>query len=490
MTLDEIIVAKFGGSSVARPEDFRDRVIPIIQSDPRRRIIVLSAPGKCKEYNWKITDGLKDIALQYNSEGKFAPEKRRFITERMKEYVKKLGIYSDKKELGIFMDSIKDTITSRLEEQYPQGRGNSMRLDAVMVYGEELQGMIAARYCTEILNAPSLFLNSSAHGLRASAQFGKGRWLPSSRQKIRMALLEEECIMFPCGYGALTSDDEIVTLGRNGSDITGAIDANAVDAIVYENWTDMDGIMAVHPSILSTARTISVMNYSEAKELTLMDFGRLHKDAIDPCQDRCIPILVKNTFHPEVRGTMILGSAATTQPVTGISHRSGYIKIEVDFVNSNGAMEYDRDLFSAIVENNAKDFLLQRKIPVDVTEPGHDGFTMLVHRSYISDHAINDLFRHLIDQFSLSPHSFEVDYNYSIINVVGRGMRDSCGFLGEVATEIGRQKISIDITSQRGKQISIYFGFKEAGQYDPNHVPVNASRAVNALYEKFLRFQE
>lgn len=272
-------VVKFGGSSLADAEHFK-KVASIIKADPSRRYVIPSAPGKRFSDDNKVTDMLYEC---YDC----------VINDR--DYSEVLGKIKDRYNLiirGLELDLSLDKEFAAIESVL----SNRVSCDYVASRGEYLNGLILAAYLGfDFIDAADVIF------------FGADGALDSEKTNTIMGerLSRHDYAVIPGFYGR-ACDGSTKTFSRGGSDITGSIVARAAEADLYENWTDVSGVMMVDPRIVKNPKIISVITYSELRELAYMGATVLHEDAIFPVRLTGIPINIKNTNCPEDEGTMIV----------------------------------------------------------------------------------------------------------------------------------------------------------------------------------------
>ena len=307
----KIKVAKFGGSSLADAKQFR-KVLAILHEDESRRYVVPSAPGKRFKEDDKITDLLYhcyDLATTGKSiDRAFEP-----IRTRYTQIVRQLGLSYD--------------ITPELDEVYHNLAAGAKR-DYAGSRGEYLNGLImAAALGWDFIDAAEVIRFNE-----------KGVFDPeTTNQLMSERLSKHQNAVIPGFYGS-RPDGSIKTFSRGGSDITGSIVARAVQADLYENWTDVSGFMVVDPRIVPESKTIQTITYRELRELSYMGATVLHEDAIFPVSRCGIPINIRNTNAPQEKGTMIVASVERDEResiVTGIAGKTGFtvITLEKDMMN-------------------------------------------------------------------------------------------------------------------------------------------------------------
>ncbi|MCK5200831.1 MAG: aspartate kinase, partial [Spirochaetales bacterium] len=296
-----MIVCKFGGSSVAEASQIL-KVKNIIESDPDRRLIIVSAPGKRNNSDEKITDLLYRCHDEVHSSGK--AESFKIIRERYSEICKSLKI----NDINDILDEVESGIESGKGPDYAASRGE----------------YLAARMLADFLGAE--FIDTAdVIGLTED-----GRVDESSYRKLNARINDKGRYIIPGFYGS-DSDGKIKTFSRGGSDITGAIAARSVNADVYENWTDVSGLLMADPRMVDGPALVKELTYKEIRELASIGANVFHEEAVTPVKDHDIPINIRNTNDPEAPGTMIVTRRDASEfPIVGISGKTDYRTIFVE----------------------------------------------------------------------------------------------------------------------------------------------------------------
>lgn len=262
-------VVKFGGSSLASGEQLK-KVLNIVVSDPDRKVVVVSAPGKRYSDDIKVTDLLIECAEKHlaneNADSVFQT-----IIERYESIVKELSISSDiintiSKDLKNLLDGDKSKPDSYLDAVKASGEDNNAKL-------------IAAYFQHSGLNAQ--YVNPKDAGLLVSDEPGNAQVLPESYENLYKLREREGIIVFP-GFFGYSKTGEVLTFSRSGSDITGSILANGIKADLYENFTDVDAVYSVNPNIVQDPKEISELTYREMRELSYAGFSVFHDEALIP----------------------------------------------------------------------------------------------------------------------------------------------------------------------------------------------------------------
>lgn len=284
-----IKVAKFGGSSLANADCIK-RAAAIAESDGSRRYIVVSAPGKMSGNEEKVTDMLISA---YNEKG----GEREKILYRVIERFEKIS-----KELGVRCD-VEKIFDMAEETEY----------DRFISRGEYGAAVIFSKYIScPMVDAAELIMFDPS---------GKLDMDESLKRIFEMSKRVERAVI-PGFYGS--NGEKIVTLSRGGSDISGAIVASAVDADVYENWTDVDGIMMADPKIINVPRQIKKITYDRLALLSSTGATVLHRDAIEPVLEKGVPIQIKNTFSPMNEGSFVVSyENDENERIAGVSGKGG-----------------------------------------------------------------------------------------------------------------------------------------------------------------------
>ena len=322
--MKETKVVKFGGSSLADANQFR-KVADIILADPTRRFVVASAPGKRFVEDIKVTDMLYNC-YELASEGEEFEEQFNLIKERYNGIIEGLGIQDF--SLDEDFDIIKGAFSHMAGRDYAASRGEFLN-SKVLAKFLGFDFIDAAKY---------IFFNER----------GEFDWDKTS-EKLAPKLAKSEYAVIPGFYGSMPNGT-IKTFSRGGSDVTGSIVARAVDAMIYENWTDVSGFLICDPRIVNNPSPINTITYAELRELAYMGATVLHEDAIFPVRAAGIPVNIKNTNCPQDRGTMIVSE--TAEPcehiITGIAGKKGMSVINIEKDKMNSEVGFGRNVLRAL----------------------------------------------------------------------------------------------------------------------------------------------
>ena len=433
-------VLKFGGSSLADANHFK-QVAEIVKSDPSRRYVVASAPGKRKGSDTKITDLLyKCHALASNDED---------ITDVFNEIKQRyIDIIED---LELDLDLTESFEKIRLSVLHSSGR------DYVASRGEYLNAKILAKYLGfSFLDAKKVVFFKEDGSFDAE----------KTNDAMREALSVLDNAVIPGFYGSMPNGT-IKTFSRGGSDITGSIVARAASATIYENWTDVSGFLMADPRIIDNPKPIQTITYKELRELSYMGATVLHEDSIFPVRYSKIPINIKNTNRPEDRGTMIVPESddISDYVITGIAGRTGFSSITVEKAMMNSELGLGRKILQVLEEND---------VSFEHFPSGIDTMTVIVSTKALQEKR-GDVLAGICK--NVNPDNVFVEENMALIAVVGRGMIKAKGTAARVFTSLANANLNIRMIDQGSSELNIIIGV-DANDYITAH---------NAIYSEFVK---
>ena len=418
-------VCKFGGTSMANAEALA-QVKKIILSEPERRYVVVSAPGKRNKADTKITDALYACYNEVEQKGN-CKQSFNFIRERFVEI---------KTELGLNLDI--ESILDRTEQEIIENKS----ADFTASRGEYLSAICMAEYLGyEFIDAADI-IRFDSHG-RLNEDY--------TDDKVALKLSKIERAVIPGFYGK-DFQGKIKTFSRGGSDITGSIIARGVRADLYENWTDVSGFLVCDPRIVPEAKTISQITYRELRELSYMGASVLHPEAIFPVMKGKIRINIKNTFNPEDAGTMIVPNdkyETTTNGniVTGISGKKDFSVIYIEKSMMNSEVGFIRRVLSILEHYNLR---------VEHLPSGIDTLSVVIANEGLKDGILNDIVNEIRE--NVSPDYVHVIENISLIATVGHGMSRRVGTSAKIFNALAEADINIRIIDQGSSELNIIIG--------------------------------
>ena len=449
-------VIKFGGSSLADAAQIR-KVCEIILSDPERRLVVVSAPGKRFKDDEKVTDmliNLADAALK----GIKTKDIINKIYGRYKTIADELEIKSD----------IADQIKEDIERRASSSRTNKERFtDLLKAAGEDNSAKLVAEYLKS-MGHNARYVNPKDAGMILSDEFGNARVLPKSYNKLARLAKNDYIMIFP-GFFGYSETGEVVTFSRGGSDVTGAILAAAVNADIYENFTDVDSVFAANPNIVDSPMPIPMFSYEEMRELSYAGFNVLHEEALAPVYHKGITVNIKNTNNPDTPGTLIVPNNALTKEhkqfkVVGIAADKGFMTLHVEKYMMNREIGFGRRLLQ-ILENEG--------ISYEHTPSGIDSISVIIRERYYNEDVFDKIIKTIYQELAVD--NVTVEFDQAIVMVVGNGMTHSIGTLATATRALADANININMINQGSSEVSIMFGIDGD----------DARKSVEALYKAF-----
>lgn len=436
-------VVKFGGSSLASAEQFK-KVGDIIRADETRRFVVPSAPGKRNSNDTKVTDLLYKC---YRAAEKGHTDFDKVLTEikaRYQEIIDGLG-------LGLSLEEdfniIEEKFKNHAGEEYAASRG------------EYLNGKIMADYL-------GYKFVDSAKIIRFD---GEGQFdMEMTNRLTREYLKDKENAVIPGFYGAM-EDGTVKTFSRGGSDITGSIVAGALDADLYENWTDVSGFLVTDPRIIENPKSIDTITYRELRELSYMGATVLHEDAIFPVRKAGIPINIRNTNRPEDAGTMIVEDTCKkpAYTITGIAGKKGFCSLFIEKSMMNSEIGFGRKVLQVLEKEG---------ISFEHLPSGIDTMTLFIHQDEFAEkeqQVISGIHR------AVNPDFMELESDLALIAVVGRGMRSNRGTAARIFAALAHANVNVKMIDQGSSELNVIIGVRNE----------DFEVAVKAIYDIFVTTQ-
>lgn len=442
MNTKDLIVAKFGGSSLASGKQFK-KVKKIIEDNPNRRVVVPSAPGRRDEKDNKVTD-LLYLCKQTADQKLPISEILELIKNRYDNIAKEIGVDIDFDQDFI---EIKRNLIHGTSEAYAASRG------------EYLNGKLLAKYLGyEFVDAKDVIVISRSTGMT--------RW-EETQANIDRIFADKDRVVVPGFYGSTIKGD-IITFSRGGSDVTGSVLAGGLGAALYENWTDVSGFLMADPHIVSNPEIVHTITYNELRELSYMGASVIHEEAMFPAMKSKIPINIRNTNHPEDQGTMIVEDSPSLkrdQVITGVSGKKGFTIINIEKMLMNREKGFLRRLLSILETND---------ISVEHIPSGIDTVSLVMADSEIDTkrEKVMAEIKNQIEPDFLSMHS-----DLAIIAIVGESMEYRVGISKKVFGALGDADINIRMISQGSSEISIFVGVENDSM----------EKGIRAIYEAFAK---
>ena len=431
------VVCKFGGSSVADATQIQ-KVVEIVQEDAQRRFVVPSAPGKRSDKDTKITDLLYLCHELAKQQIDFS-EPYDKICIRFQELAEALSVTLD---MAGLLDEIRGEIARGAGRDYVASRGE----------------YITGRVLADILGA--VFIDpASAIKFRSD-----GRLDEQSYDLLKDELAGDGRFVIPGFYGA-DPEGNIRTFSRGGSDITGAIVARAVGAVVYENWTDVSGMLMADPRMVENPLRVEEITYREIRELAYMGASVFHDEAMFPVLAAQIPIHIRNTNRPEDRGTRILPRRELTdRMIAGVAGRPNFTMLFIEKALMNQTIGFGQQVLEAVARHG---------ISYDHTPSGIDTMSVIMRDEELAGKGevlVEDI------QRILEPDRVELISGLALIATVGEGMSHRVGIAARVFSALADARVNVRVIDQGASEINIIVGVEEA----------DLQPALSALYRAFV----
>ena len=413
----------------------------IIESYPCRKYIDVSAPGKRYSGDTKVTDLLyasfEELSVSGTCKNKFSAVRGRFAS-----IVKELNLQF---EINRLLDETQTEIDKQKNEDFTASRGE----------------YLCARIVAEVLGAKFIDAkdviffkeNGTLDGEKTYKAVGE------SVRGVNLAV-------FPGFYGSDTNG-KVKTFSRGGSDITGAIIARAVNASVYENWTDVSGFLACDPKIVHNPKNIKSISYKELRELSYMGANVLHSDSIFPVRKANIPIQIKNTFRPEDEGTSILPISRyvpSGSTVTGVAGKKNFTVIFIEKSHMNAEVGFICKVLNVLYSEG---------VSVEHVPSGIDTMSLVIDGSLLPPEKLNRVIEKIKE--SVSPDFVRVIEDIALIATVGHGMSSSVGISARLFGAIASADINVKMIDQGSSELNIIVGVKNE----------DYEKCIRAIYAEF-----
>lgn len=433
-------VLKFGGTSVGSVESTLS-VKKIVEAEKEPVVVVVSALGGITDKLIKTSKLALAGDLSYQSE--FDE-----IAGRHHQMIEAVIPSGEKKErLLETIDALLDELKSIYQGVYLIRDLSPKTSAAIVSYGERLSSNIVA-----VLIDGAKWFDSRTF---IKTEIKSGRQLLASdltHELVKQAFVDLPKVSLVPGFISTDADSgEVTNLGRGGSDYTASIIAAALDASFLEIWTDVDGFMTADPKVISTAYTINELSYVEAMELCNFGAKVVYPPTIYPVCVKNIPILIKNTFNPSGKGTVIKRDIAEDQkPIKGISSINGTTLITVSGLSMVGVIGVNRRIFSALANNGISVFL--------VSQASSENSTSIGVRDADADAAcevLNAEFSKEIETGAM--YRMTAESGLATVAIVGENMKHTPGIAGKLFGTLGRSGINVIACAQGASETNISF---------------------------------
>ena len=436
-------VTKFGGSSMADAGQYR-KVRDIILADPDRRVVIVSAAGKRSKNDHKITD----LLYLCHSHVKYGVDCDRIFQMIASRYI---GI---RNELGLAL-----AIEPELDALKKAVDAKQVSREELVSRGEYFSAKLMAAYLGFPFIDAADWIKFNFDGTVNQEQ---------SYEALRSRITPGAGAVIPGFYGSMP-DGTIHTFSRGGSDISGSLAAAALDADVYENWTDVSGILMADPRIVDDPQTIPEVTYDELRELSYSGAQVLHEDAIFPVREKNIPLNIRNTNAPNDAGTMIMESFDNDHDhdrfITGITGKKDFSIISLSKRGMSNQVGVLHKVLTVLVRHG---------ISVDYVPNGIDNVSVVLPTSAIE----RDLYTIMAEiKRDVQPDTLDVHHHIAVVAAVGRKMAFRPGISGKIFAALGEAGINIRMINQGPDELNIIFGVDNS----------DFEAAIKVLYNSFVK---
>lgn len=442
----DLTVAKFGGTSGADGPRLA-RAHEIVESDPRRRWVVLSAPGARVKGDGRVTQFLR-TCHKLVSEGASFEDAFRMISERFHT----IGDFYQLTTVGDYLDNMETSISG----------GDRAKTE---VQGELVQANIAADAFSWNFIDPQKIIKLRDDGMISEMSY----------RLLAHHTSNDTVNVIPGYYGSHETTGTVMILPPGGSDITAAVVARQVKElfpsadVLYENWTDVDGFSAGDPRVVGEHRHVPEITYQEMRELAYRGAQVFHGDAVIPLYRQKIPVNLRNSNNPNHPGTMIVPTRTppTGEIVVGIAGKKGFTGYAIEKVGINQQVGVLGDMLEVFHRHG---------VSIDHAPTGLDAVTILVDREHLKPRMEGEILTEI--QRLVDPDTITASDHLGLVTVVGVNMRTrSHEAFAAIGRLFGANGIGIEVGIYPRNGLSVTVGVKGDQVND----------AVKLLYAELIR---
>lgn len=412
----------------------------IVEANGDRRFIVVSAPGKKNKDSKKITDLLMECYKQRFCKSAFDISFAD-IRETFCEIASLVPDFDIEKELSVL---------------YSQIKNSEANLDFVLSRGEYLNAKIIARFIGyEFLDATAFI------------RFKNGELDMEETLAQAQALDQTKRYVIPGFYG-LDEHGHIKTFSRGGGDISGSVVSRVFACDLYENWTDVDGIYISDPRVVENAKNVSQVSYRELREMSYMGASVLHAETLLPIFEQPIPIVIKNTFAPELAGTQILKKrteVSEREAITCITGKNDYTCIQISKMMLDKQLGFVKKTTSVFEEYG---------LNISHTHSGLDNLCFFVEASEFKRITFQDFLKELKSR--ISADKIKGYEKMALVAVIGHNLSGKVGVLAKIFNALKEHQISAKTIYQSISECNIIIGVENDRLLD----------SVKALYQELI----
>lgn len=433
-----LVVTKFGGSSLSCATQFA-KVKKIVESDAKRKIVVVSALGKRDAEDTKITD-LLYILHAHLKFGVPYEDIWKMIYSRFVGIKKELSLeYPIEEDL----ESLRQMLNKSMPEDYLVSRGE----------------FLTAKLMSDYLGYHFV----DAKDIIFFTYDGKIDYTLTEKN-VKLAFSEFGTIVVPGFYGAYPNGS-VKLLSRGGSDVTGSILAKCLTASMYENWTDVPGILAADPRIIDHPKAIKEITYEELRELSYMGANVLHEETVFPVQSLNIPINLRNTNDPKHPGTLIKNVCDDQENViTGLAGKKDFVSFNITKDHMSNEIGFLRKALTIFEKYH---------VSIEHIPSGIDTFSVVVPKSSI-ERCQYEIITELKNELSAE---VTIETDIALVAIVGRNMVGRSGICDSVFRTLGENKINVKLLAQGPSELNIIIGVSQK----------DYELTLKSLYQKLIK---
>ena len=454
-------VLKFGGSSVANSENI-EKIKNIIKDYDDKIIVVVSAFGG-------ITDDLLNAGSLAATQNLDYKNSLKTIEDRHLNIIRELIPIASQSKVLSKVKSDLNTLETLLEGAYLIGELTEKLSDKIVSYGELLSSYIISEY----------FKSEKLDCIYKDSRELIKTYKTNQKNTVDFKLTNNNCATFfnetlhqitVCpGFIASSHNGDSTTLGRGGSDYTAAIIAASINAEILEIWTDVSGMFTANPKMVRQAKAIEHISYEEAMELSHFGAKVLYPPTIQPVLSKGISIIIKNTFSPKHKGTLITKSKNEKgKTVRGISHIGHMALVSLEGPGMVGIPGISKRFFEVLSQANVSVVLItqassEHSICVGISADDVEKAVAVV----------NEAFEYEIERGRIKKVFPEL--NLAIVALVGDNMKSHQGLSGKMFSTLGKNNVNIRVIAQGASERNISCVIDEK----------DVKKALNALHEEF-----
>jgi aspartokinase/homoserine dehydrogenase 1 len=456
-------VLKFGGSSVASPQNIQKLLKIVSQKSQKGKVaVVVSAFGG-------VTDALIGLSeLAQSGDFTYQEAFTTLKTRHQKAVEELLSDGTQKEECFLLVESLFEELKDILHGVFLVRELSPKTLDFILGFGERLSAYIIAQAFVQY-GEKANFVDSRKL-IVTDEEFGNAKVdFSISNPNILRHFANSQGIQVFAGFISSSKTGQSTTLGRGGSDYTAAILAAALQADVLEIWTDVSGMLTADPRKVKKAFPIAHISYQEALELSYFGAKVLYPPSIQPVYQKNIPILIKNTFEPEAEGTLISTDAKLAErPIRGLSSIKNIALLNLSGNGMVGITGISMRLFGALGRSKVNVILISQASSEHSISIAIDTKDVEVAVEFIEAEFDREIERNLINKI-------EVENDVCIIATVGQNMKNTPGISGRIFSVIGKNGINVLAIAQGASELNISFVIKLSDE----------QKALRVIHEAF-----